>query len=151
MIDPHKSEDELRDHSRFFKHSVYSKDPDVNSFLDNIIEGSFSNLTRTLKENLRPLILDLYLAYYYDPDTLLAVHRDKNKYKKTGRYRVPKVSAMIIKAMDYMEERGFIYKSNFRSPREHEDPRTTRIWATEKLIEKFQEPTLNIYSIGLHP
>ena len=82
MVEAEKSEQELRDHSRVFCPATHSSDSKVNSFIDGIIDSYFSDLTNIQADNLRPLLLDLYLAYQYDPDTLLSVSRDKSKYSK---------------------------------------------------------------------
>ena len=147
MVEAEKSEEDLRDHSRVFRPATHSSDPKVNSFIDGIIESSFSDLTRTQANNLRPLLLDLYLAYQYDPDTLLSVSRDKSKYSKKGKYRYRKVSVTFIKVMDILHERGFIYRATHRYYEDTDTYRTGRIWATDKLVDLFKGVKLNIYSI----
>ena len=147
MVEAEKSEEDLRDHSRVFRPATHSSDPKVNSFIDGIIDSYFSDLTNIQIDNLRPLLLDLYLAYQYDPDTLLSVSRDKSKYSKKGKYRYRKVSVTFIKVMDILHERGFIYRATHRYYEDTDTYRTGRIWATDKLVDLFKGVKLNIYSI----
>jgi len=150
MVEPYKNTQEL-DHSRPFKVHTWSNYPEVNAFIDQIYNDHLSDLSRISKGNLKPLLLDLYVCWYYDPDMVLAVHRDTAKYKKGTRYRAIHVSPKMITVMDILEERGFIYRSQALHFPEEGIGRITRIWPTDKLINLFENATFDIFAIGLHP
>ena len=91
MVDAYKTREQL-DHSRQFDVHTWSDWPEVNSFVNEIYANNFSDLTDLRKHHLKVLLLDLYVCWYYDKDMCLAIHMNKNRYKKASRYNALNLS-----------------------------------------------------------
>ena len=149
MVEAYKSRDELN-HSRIFNVNRWSEYPEVNSFVNQIYDKHFSDLTKLRKHHLKVLLLDLYVCWYYDPDMCLAVHLNKNRYKKGSRYSALNIATKTIDVVKTLLDDGFIYwAKGYRF--EDTESKITRIWPTDKLIKLFKRASFDVLAIAPTP
>lgn len=102
--------------------------------------------SKRFRDAVRCLVLDLYVAWKTDPDLLVAIQLGNSHYTKTTRYRALFLRWSSFKAAyDLLLQAGYIdvVLAGFNDPRTGVG-RTTRIKATEKLIELLTNVRLTI-------
>ena len=106
---------------------------------------------RTVKENLRVLILDIYVKWLKDPSISIGFNKTKSSYKVGSRYnglhipeKVIEIEALLVDA-GYVEELGHFHSTN-RQQRNY----TTRIRHTAALRNLFAELTIDLHDVDTH-
>ena len=160
-------------HSRIIDVHKASDHPEVNSFVDSIFNEYlyFDDMgTRSRnnnKKHLKLLLLDLYLGWCTDPSLYIGVHMSENAYSK-GIYRIRRYNDLWIKGTlpqiirklrevgmtpeeiadcdsDHLFETGLIgFRRGYNTGRAV----VSRIWATNKLIEMFENARFGEFDIG---
>ena len=74
------------------KWSDYSE---VNTFVNDIYNGFFDSPTRIKKKHLKVVLLDLYVAWFQDPQFHIAVHLSEQAYSN-GQVSISLVSGFVI-------------------------------------------------------
>ena len=91
---------------------------------------------KRLREAVRTLVLDLYVAWRTDPELCVSIALSANHYNKTSRYRAIFLShKAITSALHGLVNLGYveIVRKGFHDPRTNIG-RVTRIRATDKLL-----------------
>lgn len=105
------------------------------------------------KDQFKVLILDLYVCWLEDPTQCIGVHKSPTKYVGVeSRYNKLHISAKIIELVEKLDAIGWLdTKPGSHNRSNPKYNRTTRLKATGKLIEKFEETAIGIEHIGHAP
>lgn len=95
---------------------------------------------KRFKDQLRVLLLDLYVAWKTDPTLSLGVQMGIGEWKTSSRYNALFLSNVIPKLVHKLHDEGMIHlsKGSYTAPGAHGN-RTTRIQAAGPLIALFRE------------
>jgi hypothetical protein len=119
-----------------------SDHPEVQSVLDRILEemkSEFRIIDRYKKKyqnNIRVIVLDLFVANQTDPTMYITYSRNSNDYKRESKYyRMYLRYQIVIKIINFLIKKGYIdhFKGYYRRDRPH-DSKISRMRATNKLI-----------------
>ena len=92
------------------------------------------------RKQFKVLLLDLYVAWIEDPDLSIGVAMGKGAYKEDSRYNKLYISYNITKVIRHAHQEGLIdWKTGSEAANE-----TTRIRASEKLIDYFRKTKLTL-------
>jgi hypothetical protein len=143
------------EHSRLLDVHVWSAYPQVNTFVDFIYEqyferNNFQGRTKLSKNNLKVVLLDLYVAWLSDPDLLISVSRDNNSFKAGSRYNELSIGKAVLKVVDHLSSVGLIYIKDGFYNRSTGIGRQSRIWPTHKLIKMFKQAKFGVLSVTNH-
>ena len=105
-------------YAREFNRHTWSEHPEANRFItylwDKFFSKEFSQFGRGkrprigLREQLKVLILDLYLNWSDDPIKFLGVHMRPQSYVVNSRYKSTRTTALVIKLIHYASYLGLI-------------------------------------------
>ncbi|RLJ36110.1 hypothetical protein BCF46_3984, partial [Litoreibacter meonggei] len=142
----------------------WSDHPEVAQFVDSIWEEHFGDYAakelvksgakakKKHRDQLRVILLDLYVAWQTDPDLSIGVHLSANAWKTGSRYNALHLSKIIPDFVHRLSEVGLIQlsKGSFTAPGAATN-RTARIRAEEPLKEMFREAKFGREHIWLVP
>ena len=161
-------------HSRVIDVHKTSEHPEVNVFVDKIFDEYiyFENMStksrNAYKKHLKLLLLDLYVAWCTDPSLYIGVHMSENSYSK-GSYSIRRYNDLWIKGtlprvirilrevgmtpeeISNCENNHGLYETGligFRRGYNTGRSVISRIWATNKLIEMFENARFGEFDIG---
>jgi hypothetical protein len=104
---------------------------------------------RIKRDNMKVLLLDLYVCWCEDPTKYLGISSNRNHWSK-GRYRAIHLSATILEVLDWLiEERLVDKRSHFHSANTSQS-RTARYRASERLQSMFKTALFGLDDIGTH-
>lgn len=134
---------ERLNHSVPFDVHRWSDYPEVNAAISHLFailkyEASLTVQDKKGKKFLKIIVIDLLANRYRDPELYSAIHRGKSYYTKLdARYnKLFFKYDVMIKLLDALVEQGFIEQhSGFHNSDNRSRSRTTRIKATQKLID----------------
>ena len=128
----------------------WSDHPEVTGLVDNLWPAHFSDMGRparnpgpkpktSFQQQLRVLILDLYVAWLEDPALCIGVAMSVNHWDTTSRYNALNISKQIIPLVKRLQVAGLIdlARGSYGGPYATTN-RTTRIRASKQLQEKFE-------------
>jgi len=147
-------------HSRPIDVHRWSDHPEVVAIVDQIWEAHFPEHAdpdrktgprpkTPFKNQLRVVVLDLYVAWSDDPTLCIGVPMSANGWNTNSRYNAIHLSKAIIPIVQRLHEVGLIelaggsYSGPFAKGN-----RNTRIRASEQLQERFRTATMTRYDIG---
>ncbi|WP_204326066.1 hypothetical protein [Sulfitobacter sediminilitoris] len=101
------------------------------------------------RDQLKVLILDLYVAWKEDPELSIGVSLSSNAWQAGSRYNALHISKKIVPIIKALEVAGLIdiAKHHYKAAG-HEGNRTTRIRAAEPLRKMFQKAKFQRDDIG---
>ena len=129
---------------------TWSEHPEVNTVVDDIYDEHFEagGNQRIRKKHLKVLLLDLYAAWCDDPALKIALQRDHNAYRAKSRYNSLHISSMTPDIADRLIMVGLLHEHDgFNDPRTGIG-RSSRIWPTKDLIQKFEDARFGPLDIG---
>ena len=136
-------------HSRPIDVHRWSDHPELIKVVDTIWQANFGDMEakgrpgpkpkRTFRQQLRILILDLYVAWLEDPDLCIGVSMSENAWETWSRYNALGISKKIIALIHGLVEKGLIdlAKGSYGGPYAPYN-RITRIRAAEPMRELFR-------------
>lgn len=139
-------------HSRPLDVHVYSEHSEVGRIVRHIWQKSCQDLAcanpkrggikpkASYQNQLRVLILDLYVAWQTDPDLSIGVHLSNTAWNTNSRYNALHLSRKIPGLVHRLADHGFIHlsKGSYAGPGAKTN-RTARIIAAEPLKKLFRE------------
>ena len=145
-------------HSRPLDVHRWSEHPEVNIFVDTIYNNDFrqgNENQRIKKKHLKLVLLDLYLAWFDDPDLNIGVHMSQSAYsngkvfnKGVSRYNELNIKGTTIEIVHRLLELGYIgFKDGYQGSVEYA-PRLSRIWAKSKLIKHFEDAAFGYFDVN---
>ncbi|OSQ41943.1 hypothetical protein MGEO_20875 [Marivita geojedonensis] len=145
-------------HSRPLDVHRWSEHPEVKVLVDGLWKKHFKDgkpnargpkQKTSSKDQLRVLILDLYVAWKDDPDLCIGVSLSSNAWHAGSRYNALHISKKIIPVIQTLRDAGYLDKDEhqFWKPG-HKLNRTTRIRASEKLQKLFRKAKFDYEDIG---
>ena len=162
------------DYSRIIDVHKASDHSEVNSFVNEIfdlyldLDRSSTRTRNAYKKHLKLLLLDLYVAWSNDPAQYIRVHMDENVYGK-GEFGIKRYNDLWIKGtltrvvrilrevgmtpeeVKECNDNGGHYETGligFKRGIDLGEGRLSRIWATNELIEKFENARFGEFDIG---
>ena len=101
------------------------------------------------RDQLKVLILDLYVAWKEDPDLSIGVSLSSNAWQAGSRYNALHISKKIVPIIKTLHDVGLLdlAKHSHKEPG-HKDNRTTRIRAAEPLRKLFRKAKFTRDDIG---
>ena len=154
---PLNKEDRDLNYSRQFDVHTWSSYPEVNIFVDNIFESYFrtsSRVNNIKKKHLKKVLIDLYVAWFTDPELNISLYLTRNNYLATeGRYNELHISASTIEIVHRLREIEMIGLATGYPSGNYADSgldiyaMITRIWSAEKLISLFETAKFGIFDI----
>ena len=97
------------DHSRGLDVHTWSNHPEVNKFVREIGQEYFSDFShKRCRQQLKVVLLDLYVAWIDDPDLKISYSRDVNRYRVKSRYNALKISKLTPQLVDRLEKVGLV-------------------------------------------
>ena len=139
----------------------WSDHPEVESFVaplwhsfgaeQPIVTGSFRGRpTKRLKrDNIKVLLLDLYVCWCEDPTKYLGISSNRNHWSK-GRYRAIHLSATILDVLHWLVAKGFVDKREHFHSANPKLSRTARYRAAESLQSMFKTALFGMDDIFNH-
>lgn len=136
-------------HSRQLDVHRWSDHPEIVKVVDTIWQANFTQLDvagrsgpkpkRSFRQQLRVLVLDLYVAWLEDPDLCIGVSMSQNDWETWSRYNALRISKKIIPLIHGLAKVGLIdlAKGSYSGPYAPYN-HTTRIRAAEPLRELFR-------------
>lgn len=110
QIDPH--------HSRPIDVHRWSDHPEVGSLIDNLWAAHFQHFAAKStrgpkpktrhKDQLKVLLLDLYVAWIEDPELSIGVHLNSSEWRTNSRYNALHLSKIIVEYVHHLAELGLI-------------------------------------------
>ena len=141
---------EVYEHSRPLDVHRWSEHPEVNAFVDDIFNTYFKKKTDIRKKHLKVVLLDLYVAWKDDPTLSIGVAMSPKAYKAgKSRYNslnIKRTTIDIVKELEQNELIRLLGGKRISTKIGY----VSRIWASDKLIKKFQDAGLNEFHIGHH-
>ena len=138
------------EHSRPLDVHRWSEHPEVNTFVDDIFNTYFKQKTNIRKKHLKVVLLDLYIAWKDDPTLSIGVAMSPKAYKAgKSRYNslnIKRTTIDIVKELEQNELIRLLGGKRISTKIGY----VSRIWASDKLIKKFQDAGLNEFNIGHH-
>lgn len=138
--------------ARLFDVHTWSDHPEVNAFVNEIYDqlSDVPGNERINKKLLKVLLLDLYLAWCADPTLMITLSRDNNAYVAGSRYNEIKISKKIRGIVDTLEQHGIIHQKLGFQDREANIGFQTRVWASDRLKQKFREARFDKFATSIH-
>ena len=152
----YKGKDRDFSNSRVLDVHVWSEYPEVNDFINEIYDYYFSTDVlgnkRIKKKHLKVVLLDLYVAWDEDSTSCIGVHMSPKAYsngqvsiKGRNRFNETHIKPVTIDIVLKLIEVGLIH---FKSGKYFENVSyTTRIWASDKLIKRFEDAKFGIFDL----
>lgn len=136
-------------HSRPIDVHLCSDHPEVKGLTDKVwgeagldrFEGTTGRKPkRPFREQLRVLLLDLYVAWLEDPDLCIGVSMNVNAWKTDSRYNALHLSKRLLDIIPALHDAGLLdmSKGSYSAPNAPGN-RTTRIRASETLQKSFAD------------
>jgi len=128
----------------------WSDHPEIINFVESIWNAHFAHLDtegrsgpkpkRSFKQQLRVVLLDLYVAWLEDPELCIGVALSENDWKTWSRYNALGISKKIVTLIHLLEGVGLIdlARGSYSGPWAPYN-RTTRIRAAEPLQAMFRQ------------
>ena len=145
-------------HSRPLDVHRWSDHPEVGKIVDKLWGEFFPTQTgtsrgpkqkTTSKDQLKVLILDLYVAWLDDPMLCIGVSLSSNAWRANSRYNALHISKKIVPIIKTLHGEGLLdLTKHSHSGPGHKYNHTTRIRASEKLQERFRKVKLERDDIG---
>ena len=145
-------------HSRPIDVHRWSDHPEVGKIVDKLWGEFFPTQTgtsrgpkqkTTSKDQLKVLILDLYVAWLDDPTLCIGVSLSSNAWQTGSRYNALHISKKILPVIKTLHDEGLLdLTKHSHSGPGHKYNHTTRIRASEKLQERFRKAKLERDDIG---
>jgi hypothetical protein len=131
---------------------TWSEHPEVNGFVNEVYSelSGVSGNARINKRLLKVLLLDLYLAWKDDPQLMIIFSRDNNSFKSRSRYNEINIGKKIIGIVDLLHANGVIEVQNGFNDRISGIGFQSRLWASERLIEKFHHARFSKFDTSSH-
>lgn len=128
----------------------WSDYPEVNTFVDQIHADHFADYHKPImKKHLKVVLLDLYVRWREDPTMYVAVSMSRSGYKAKTRYNTLNISSKTIDVIKRLVREELItFKKGWKDPEGRSF--RSRIRATGKLIDQFNEVTFSVFHIGDH-
>ncbi len=113
--------------------------------------GSKGRPTKRIKrDNMKVLLLDLYVCWCEDPKQYLGISSNNNHWSK-GRYKAIHLSATILMVLDWLVEEGLVDKrKHFHNSTNPSLSRTARYRASERLQSMFKTALFGLDDICTH-
>jgi hypothetical protein len=138
------------EHSRPLDVHRWSEHPEVNTFVDDIFNTFFKKKTNIRKKHLKVVLLDLYIAWKDDPTLSIGVAMSPKAYKagksRNNSLNIKRTTIDIVKELEQNELIRLLGGKRISTKIRY----VSRIWASDKLIKKFQDAGLNEFHIGHH-
>ena len=150
--------------SRPFDVHVWSEHPKVNAVVDHVynslsveqqqsIQGKSNNAGRASgKTHLKLALIDLYVAWKTDPLLCIGVALGNDAFKVNSRYNALHISPRIRNVISALAAEDFIDFKGGSNDRTGSigGNRTSRMMATNRLIDLFEDVDLEPYELDLH-
>ncbi len=145
-------------HSRPLDVHLWSDHQEVNRFVgalfDKFLKKKIKENTSIKKKHLKLIILDLYVAWFNDPELNISVHMTQSAYsdgtvfnKGKSRYNELNVKVSTIDIVHRLRDMCLIgYKEGWQDIGGRGF--VTRIWPSEKLITMFENAAFGYFDIG---
>lgn len=139
-------------HSRPLDVHKWSDYREVNDVVDHIFARlpSLDGNKNKAKKHLKVLLLDLYVAWFADPELKIAVSRNRNDYKAKSRYNELHISYLMVDVVDALVEHGFLNLTNGFYDQEQGRGYVSRIWPSEPLEHLFKAARFSPFMIESH-
>jgi hypothetical protein len=105
--------------------------------------------TRIKRDNMKVLLLDLYVCWREDPTKYLGISSNRNHWSK-GRYRAIHLSKSILNVLDWLVAEGLVDKRDHFHSVNRSLSRTARYRASERLQSVFKAALFGLDDIGTH-
>ena len=127
------------EHSRPLDVHRWSEHKEVNKFVDDIYNTYFKQKSSIRKKHLKVILLDLYIAWRDDPTLSIGVGMSPKHYKAgQSRYNSLYIKRTMIEIVKELQKHKLIRLLSGKRV-STAFGYVTRIWAADKLIEKFQD------------
>ncbi|MDC0970207.1 hypothetical protein OAS37_07045 [Alphaproteobacteria bacterium] len=138
------------EHSRPLDVHRWSDHPEVNAFVDDIFNTYFKKKTGIRKKHLKVVLLDLYVAWKNDPTLSIGVAMSPKAYKagksRNNSLNIKRTTIDIVKELEQNEFIRLLGGKRISTQIGY----VSRIWASDKLIKKFQDATFFEFALGHH-
>ncbi len=113
--------------------------------------GSRGRPTKRIKrDNMKVLLLDLYVCWCEDPEKYIGVSANRNHWSR-GRYRALHLSVVILDVLDWLVLKGYVDKrKHFHHRGDPRQSRTARYRASELLQSIFKKALFGLEHITTH-
>jgi hypothetical protein len=105
--------------------------------------------TRIKRDNMKVLLLDLYVCWCEDPTKYLGISSNRNHWTK-GRYKAIHLSKTILDVLNWLVAEGFVDKRDHFHSANRSMSRTARYRASERLQSMFKAALFGLDDIGTH-
>lgn len=149
-------------HSRPIDVHRVSDHPEVRTLVNHLWEKHFKQYAQKSsrgpkpktrhKDQLRVLLLDLYVAWKEDPTLSIGVHLSNTEWKTNSRYNALHLSKIIVEYVHHLAELGLLElsKGSYAGPGASTN-RNARIRAAEPLQQLFREARFGLSDIHHTP
>ena len=141
---------EVYEHSRPLDVHRWSEHPEVNAFVDDIFNTYFKQKTKIRKKHLKVVLLDLYIAWRDDPTLSIGVAMSPKAYKsgksRNNSLNIKRTTIDIVKELEQNEFIRLLGGKRISTQIGY----VSRIWASDKLIKKFQDAAFFEFAVGHH-
>ena len=138
------------EHSRPLDVHRWSEHTEVNKFVDDIYKTYFKQKTNIRKKHLKVVLLDLYVAWRDDPTLSIGVGMSPKHYKAgKSRYNSLHIKRTMIEIVKELQKQKLIRFLGGKRV-STQIGYVSRIWAEDKLIQKFQDSAFLEFEIGHH-
>jgi len=138
------------EHSRPLDVHRWSEHPEVNAFVDDIFNTYFKLKTNIRKKHLKVVLLDLYIAWRDDPTLTIGVAMSPKAYKagksRNNSLNIKRTTIDIVKELEQNEFIRLLGGKRISTQIGY----VSRIWASDKLIKKFQDAAFFEFAVGHH-
>ena len=138
------------EHSRPLDVHRWSEHPEVNTFVDDIFNTYFKQKTNIRKKHLKVVLLDLYVAWRDDPTLSIGVAMSPKAYKagksRNNSLNIKRTTINIVKELEQNEFIRLLGGKRISTQIGY----VSRIWASDKLIKKFQDAAFFEFAVGHH-
>jgi len=147
--------------SRPFDVHRWSEHPEVESFVAPLwvrFDGEQADISavkkgrptkRIKRDNMKVLLIDLYVCWCEDPTKYLGISSNRNDWS-IGRYKAIHLSATILDVLDWLVAEGLVDKRNHFHSANRSMSRTARYRASERLQSMFKAALFGLDDIGTH-
>jgi len=104
---------------------------------------------RIKRDNMKVLLLDLYVCWCEDPTRYIGISSNNNDWTK-GRYKAVHLSRTILNVLDWLVAEGLVDKRDHFHSRNPSLSRTARYRASESLQSLFETALFGIDDIHAH-
>ena len=128
----------------------WSEHPEVNTFVNDIFNTYFKKKTDIRKKHLKVVLLDLYVAWKNDPTLSIGVAMSPKAYKagksRNNSLNIKRTTIDIVKELEQNEFIRLLGGKRISTQIGY----VSRIWASDKLIKKFQDAAFFEFAVGHH-